>query len=139
MPDGGDVVIVGGGVMGCASALELAKAGAKVVVLERSVPGAEASSAAAGIIGAQIESAVNDAGFELARQSRARYPAWAEQLKKATGIDVGYRQCGALRVVFDEAAKTELVGEFAWQEKAGLPVEKVEREKLRALEPKIDP
>ena len=81
MPNGGDVVIVGGGVMGCASALELAKAGAKVIVLERSVPGAEASSAAAGILGAQVETAEGDSGFELARQSRARYPAWAEQLK----------------------------------------------------------
>jgi glycine oxidase len=139
MPDGGDVVIVGGGVMGCASALELAKAGAKVVVLERSVPGAEASSAAAGIIGAQVETKETDAGFDLARESRARYPAWAEELKNATGIDVGYRQCGVLHAAFDEESKTNVLREYAWQEKARLAVEKVEREKLRALEPKLDP
>src|SRR5689334_17616865 len=120
MPDGGDVVIVGGGVMGCASALELAKAGAKVIVLERSVPGAEASSAAAGILGAQVETAEGDPGFELARQSRERYPAWAEQLKSATGIDIGYRQCGILRVVFDEAAKDQMLSEAAWQQRSGL-------------------
>ncbi|MBL8612165.1 MAG: FAD-dependent oxidoreductase, partial [Myxococcales bacterium] len=42
------VVIVGGGIMGCASAYALARAGAEVIVLERAVPGAEASSAAAG-------------------------------------------------------------------------------------------
>ncbi len=139
MPDGGDVVIVGGGVMGCASALELAKAGAKVVVLERSVPGAEASSAAAGILGAQVETREPDSGFELARQSRARYPAWAEQLKNATGIDVGYRQCGILRVAFDEEAKNQILGEVSWQHEAGLAVEKVQHEKLRAFEPKLDP
>ena len=139
MPNGGDVVIVGGGVMGCASALELAKAGAKVIVLERSVPGAEASSAAAGILGAQVETAEADPGFELARQSRARYPAWAEQLKSATGIDIGYRQCGILRVAFDEESKTSIAREVAWQEKAGLAVEKIEQGKLRALEPKLDP
>ena len=139
MLDGGDVLIVGGGVMGCASALALAKAGAKVVVLERSVPGAEASSAAAGILGAQVEAVEGDPGFELARESRARYPAWAEQLKSATGIDIGYRQCGALRVTFDEASKTQAVNEAAWQPKAGLAVEKVEREQLHALEPRLDP
>lgn len=139
MPDGGDVVIVGGGVMGCASALELAKAGAKVVVLERSVPGAEASSAAAGILGAQVETSETEAGYELARESRARYPAWTAELKNATGIDVGYRQCGVLRVVFDEQSKANVLREFAWQEKARLALEKVEQDKLRALEPKLDP
>jgi glycine oxidase len=139
MTDGGDVVIVGGGVMGCASALELAKAGANVIVLERSVPGAEASSAAAGIIGAQVEATAGDATFELARESRARYPAWVEGLKNATGIDVGYRQCGVLRVALDDDAKAEMVRDTAWQAKAGLRVENVDHDKLRALEPKLDP
>jgi glycine oxidase len=139
MSDGGDVVIVGGGIMGCASALALAKAGAKVIVLERSVPGAEASSAAAGILGAQVETGDADPGFELARQSRARYPAWSEQLKNATGIDVGYRQCGILRVVFDDQSKTDMLREIAWQKTAGLAVENVEADELRALEPKLDP
>src|SRR5690349_13553037 len=115
MPDGGDVVIVGGGVMGCASALALAKAGAKVVVLERSIPGAEASSAAAGILGAQAETSESDPNFELAREGRSRYPGWSEQLKSATGIDIGYRQCGILRVAFDEEAKSTILGEAAWQ------------------------
>jgi glycine oxidase len=139
MSDGGDVVVVGGGVMGCASALALAKAGAKVVVLERSVPGAEASSAAAGIIGAQVETSEMDSGFELARQSRARYPGWADELKSATGIDIGYRQCGVLRVAFDEQSKDEILRETAWQEKVGLAVQRIEKEKLHALEPKLDP
>jgi glycine oxidase len=139
MTRGGDVVIVGGGVMGCATALELAKAGAKVVVLERSVPGAEASSAAAGIIGAQVESGPRDPGFEMARQSRARYPAWAEQLKRETGIDIGYRQCGVLRVAFDDHAKSEIVAETSWQKDERLPLETIEKDKLRAMEPKLDP
>ena len=51
-----DVIIVGGGVMGCGIALRLRQAGMKVTVLERSIPGAEASSAAAGILAPQMES-----------------------------------------------------------------------------------
>ena len=42
-----DIVVIGAGIHGCATALRLAQAGARVTVLERSVPGAEASSAAA--------------------------------------------------------------------------------------------
>jgi glycine oxidase len=53
---GPEVIVIGAGVMGCASALELTKRGARVCVLERSVPGAEASSAAAGMLAAQVES-----------------------------------------------------------------------------------
>jgi glycine oxidase len=107
-------------------------------VLERSVPGAEASSAAAGILGAQVETTEADSGFELACQSRARYPAWAEQLKNATGIDVGYRRCGILRVAFDEASKMGILREVAWQEKAGLSFEKITQSQLHTLEPKLD-
>ena len=40
-----DVAIVGGGIMGCAVALRLAARGLNVTVIERGIPGAEASSA----------------------------------------------------------------------------------------------
>src|SRR5207245_11345781 len=43
------VLVVGGGIIGCATAYELAKSGCQVTVFERSTPGAEASSAAAGL------------------------------------------------------------------------------------------
>ena len=47
-----DVVVVGGGVIGCFITYELSKAGLEVVVVEKGQVGAEASSAAAGIVGA---------------------------------------------------------------------------------------
>jgi glycine oxidase len=72
------VAIVGGGVMGCAAGLALAQRGARVVVLERAVPGAEASSAAAGILGAQVELHGRDedaARFVLAREPAGPSPS----------------------------------------------------------------
>jgi glycine oxidase len=81
-----NVLVVGGGVIGCATAYELARAGCAVTLLERSTPGAEASSAAAGLLMA-LRAA--DSPFErLAIASWEMYPAVAEDLRKRTGIDV---------------------------------------------------
>ena len=95
-----DVVVVGGGVIGCTVAFELAaRHGVRVTVLERSVPGAEASSAAAGILGAQIESHRPDPEvFSLMLASRERH-AWLDgELRERVGFGSGFRRCGVLRV-----------------------------------------
>jgi glycine/D-amino acid oxidase-like deaminating enzyme len=52
---GRDVVVVGGGIIGCSIALRLAQAGLKVTVIERGRIGREASWAAAGMISPQTE------------------------------------------------------------------------------------
>jgi glycine oxidase len=132
-----DVLLVGGGIMGCSSALALAEAGARVIVLERSVPGAEASSAAAGIIGAQAEAHEPGPFFELAHLSRARYPTWTERLERATGIDVGYRRCGALRVAFNESDRANIERDCAWQIDAGLGIEQLDSHAILQLEPSL--
>jgi glycine oxidase len=130
------VAVIGAGVMGCATALALADGGAEVVVLERAVPGAEASSAAAGILGAQVESA-NEADATLFARARARHREWSERLKSETGIDVGYKACGALDAAFDERAAEELRARVAWQTRAGLVAEMLDGRRAREVEPTI--
>lgn len=100
-----DVIVIGGGAIGCASALALARRGARVRVLERAHPGAEASSAAAGILGAHAEA--HDAGplVQLCLASLAMYGSWAASLTEATGIDTGHRPCGSMRVFLDPAER----------------------------------
>src|SRR5687768_7712831 len=98
------VVIVGGGVMGCAAAFELAGRGVRVTVLERSVPGAEASSAAAGILGAQVEAHAPGPLTELGLRSRKLYPALVKELERSSDIAVGYRRAGVLKVSYSERA-----------------------------------
>jgi glycine oxidase len=110
-----EVVVVGGGVMGTACAWELARQGKSVLVLERSVPGAEASSAAAGILGARVEAHAPGPLAELSKKSRALYPAWVRALTAATGIDPEYRPCGVLKVAFGKSELTELARGVAWQ------------------------
>ncbi len=134
-----DVVVVGAGIMGCALALRLAQAGAQVTVVEKAVPGAEASSAAAGILAPQMEAQGPGPGFELGLRSRGMYPRLAEELKDLTGIDVGYRPCGVLLTVFDEAGRHGLEAMAAWQTALGLRAELLGADEARALEPAMNP
>lgn len=131
------VVIVGGGVMGCATALELANRGVKdIVVLERAVPGAEASSAAAGMLAAQIESRDED---ELARFVRAReaYASWALALREATGIDIGHRRSGVLAVARTEHDLARARGDVDAQRSRGLRAELVDAAGARKIEREV--
>src|SRR5271165_1704948 len=106
--------------MGCATALLLAERGAEVVVLERAVPGAEASSAAAGILGAQVELHESEEDAHLFRRARDAWRAWADALREASGIDVGWRASGVLRVARSEQECAGIAREVAWQAKQGL-------------------
>jgi glycine oxidase len=134
-----DVLVVGAGVMGCAAAFELARRGVRTTVLERSVPGAEASSAAAGMLAAQAEASHDGPFLRLCLASRARFGDWAAALREATGIDVEHRTCGVLRVAHDEPGAAALQGEVALQERAGLRAELLGAAAARAVEPAIAP
>ena len=113
-----DVLVVGGGLIGCALAAELAARGVDVTVLDRSEPGAEASGAAAGMLTPQSEAQARDAFFDLGIESRAMYPAWVSRLSEETGMDPGYRRCGFLRCRY---ADEEAV-DYEWQRALGLSV-----------------
>lgn len=134
-----DVLVVGAGVMGCATAFELARRGVKVLVLERSVPGAEASSAAAGMLGAQAESHGDGPFLRLSLASRARFGPWAEALREATGLDVEHRTCGVLRVAHDDAGAAALAATVAWQRAADLDATILDPVEARTIEPAIGP
>jgi glycine oxidase len=134
-----DVLIVGGGVMGCAIALRLRQAGMKVTVLERSIPGAEASSAAAGILAPQMEADGPGPFLELCLRSRALYGALATELRELTGVDIAYLPCGVLKTAFSEAQLHHLEATAAWQKALGLRAELLDGKQARELEPKLSP
>lgn len=135
---GFDVVIVGGGLMGSLSALRLADAGRRVLVLEKAVPGAEASSAAAGILAGQSESKTDGPLFDISVESRERYVSLAAELRERVGIDVGFRRCGVIEVAETEQALDELERTFAWQRAKGHRVERIEAAALRSIEPQLN-
>ncbi len=133
------VVIIGGGVMGCAAAYELSRRGVKVTVLERSVPGAEASSAAAGILGAQVESHQPGPLTQLGLLSNKLYPALVKELERISGISIAYRRSGVLKVAYAASDVARAARELAWQTKAKLPLARLTHTALLAREPALSP
>ncbi len=133
-----DVIVIGAGVQGCAVALRLAQAGQSVLVLERSVPGAEASSAAAGILSPGVEAEEPGPFYQLCAASLARYRAFAAELERLTGVSVGYRGGGTLQVAFDDVTARALAGRAAQIQKHDIPVEVIDGDEVRRLEPAVD-
>ncbi len=99
-----DVLLVGGGVIGLTTALDLAEHGLSVTVIDRQAIGQEASWAGAGMLPpgtAEGDPADNSrAAVErfLRCRSNKEWGALSERLLEKTGIDNGFRQCGAVEL-----------------------------------------
>jgi glycine oxidase len=97
-----DVVIVGGGVIGCSIAYFLRKAGVEVMVIEREEIAAESSGAAGGLI-TQLGGLGGPPPFTaLMLESWSLFATLIAELEDASGVDIEYRQIGCLRAVLDE-------------------------------------
>ena len=131
-----DVVVVGGGIVGCACAYELAKAGAHVDVLEYGKTGMQATNAAAGMLAPLIESSGPGPMLEFGLRALREYPGVVEDLRP-TGVDVEFRPHGILKVAVDEDAVQELRRRFAWQRELGFPIDWLDGESCRELEPRV--
>jgi glycine oxidase len=134
-----DVVVVGGGVIGCAVARRAALGGLSVVVVERARPGAEASSAAAGMLSPLAEAAGPGPFLDLLLRARGEFPAFAERLRDETATDVAYSDAGTLYLALREEDDAELAERLHWQGAAGLDVERLSAGEARRLEPAVSP
>src|SRR5476649_2107213 len=86
----GDVIILGGGVIGLTTAYFLAKAGVRVVVCDQGQTGREASWAGAGILPPSDLKHAQLPFDRLRALSGQRFPELSQELKARTGIDNGF-------------------------------------------------
>ncbi|WP_057913668.1 glycine oxidase ThiO [Peribacillus muralis] len=115
-----DAIIVGGGVIGGSIAFQLAKRGKKVLLLEKDRLASKASSAAAGMLGAQSELDVDQPLFRLATESREMFPELAEELKDTSGIDIELVNKGMFKVALTNDGASMLKNKIKTQQAAGL-------------------
>ena len=90
-----DVLVVGGGLIGLAIALELHQQGIAVTVLTQNTAEA-AGNAAAGMLAPGAEQIPPGPMRKLCMRSLELYPSWASKLESLTGINSGYWPCGIL-------------------------------------------
>jgi glycine oxidase len=91
-----DFLIIGGGVIGCATALELATAGARVALLERGQLGGESSWAGAGLLYPLLPWDYRPEVTRLTTAGRALYPEWVARLRADSGVDPEFIESGLL-------------------------------------------
>lgn len=140
-----DVVILGGGVIGCAIAYYLSKQQRDVVMLERGEiggqDGGQASGVAAGIFSLLKPFAKRDAYVGLLLASRALFPSLVADLQASSGIDVEYVDTSTVRTSRMASPRTTVrlqrwVAQCLDEE---LEVQLLSNEEVHSLEPLLSP
>lgn len=134
-----DVVVIGGGIVGLATARALVTSGLRVFVVERRRIGSEASTAAAGMLAPQAGAAAGEGRplLELALRARDHHLALAPALEEETGMSVELSRLGLIAVAFTEEEERELEGRLLWQRSLGLDASPLGPEELREAEPNL--
>ena len=92
------IVIVGGGVIGCITAIELKKKGFDITIIDKGQMAEGASSAAGGILFPLMPWNYNEEVYDLCKKSDEYYGALTDELLYETGINSEYKKSG-LRII----------------------------------------
>src|SRR5690242_12846435 len=139
-----DVLVIGGGLAGCATAYYLAREGVQVTLLERHDLNSGASGSNAGSLHAQIPHEpflLN--GEAWAGTFAPTIPLMAESIRlwaslgDELGADLEVSLQGGLLVAETEAQMQDVERKATIERAAGLPVEILGRAELRALAPYV--
>lgn len=118
-----DAIIVGGGIIGLSLAIELRKRRLSVLVVERGVPGREASYAAAGMLacaGYEIPAALRF----IALHSAEIYPEFVRELEDESGVKIDFRDQGTILITQNGKVKA--------------PAEHLSWDRAQLLEPELN-
>ncbi|MGH0036694.1 MAG: glycine oxidase ThiO [Myxococcota bacterium] len=136
-----DVLVVGGGAVGCATAYFLSREGVRVRLLESDGLAGQASGAAAGMLAplAEADHAGGEGGplFQWGCRSLALYPDLCRLLLDLSGIDAEYEASGLLRLARSEEEARRIRGLAGHHPELGL--EWLDARALRTLEPALAP
>lgn len=122
-----DIIIIGGGIMGCSTALELARRGLKVAILEKNSIGTGPTGKSSAIIRQHYS---NELTARMALYSLQVFQQFSEQV----GGECGFTQTGFLALV-NAADQAGLEANIALQQRVGIETSLVGPEVLREMAP----
>jgi glycine/D-amino acid oxidase-like deaminating enzyme len=125
-----DVAVAGAGIVGSACALEFARCGLKVAIIEPGEIGGGATAAGMGHLAVMDDSPEQ---FALTSFSQALWKDLAAQLPR----DVEYLPCGALWVAADDVEMAEVYRKYSFYQARGIAVEVLDERALAEAEPNL--
>lgn len=125
-----DALVLGGGIMGCSTALGLAEGGMSVALAERRRLCAAASGVNAGTLSLQIKRAA------LVPYALRGWEMW-RTMSERLGLDVGFHVRGGLTVAFTEEEAATLRTRMDERRAAGAPIVFVGPQEARRIEPAL--
>lgn len=134
-----DVLVIGGGIMGCSIAWELAGRHKKVLLLERGEIGREASWAAGGILTPIHLSDYPGPLANLCTASQELYPSFVEEIRRTSGMDPEFHTSGVLFLVLNDTDEDEAKKLEAWKKQRRQPVISLTAEEALSREPALSP
>ena len=135
-----DVLIVGGGIVGCLSGYLLARQGLKVTLLEADSVGSHASGFAFGEMGPMEGAGIPDPLLDFSVWSLNRHISLAAELKEDSGVDSQHQVCARLKLAFDADAVRQYKDDLNWQQKVdGFQVDWLEPADVVKVEPRANP
>jgi glycine oxidase len=134
----GQVVIVGGGIVGMATAYYLAKGGLPSIVIERDAIGSHASGFAYGGLSPLGGFGIPGLLAEIAQDGMRMHRELAESLAEETGMDVDFRVRPSLALALTEADTQRLRAALPWQQRQpGYTARWLDAAEARRVEPRI--
>jgi glycine oxidase len=134
-----DVVVAGGGIIGLSAAWLSSEAGHRVRVVDPA-PGRGAAWVAGGMLAPVAEATFGEGPLvRLFLDAASRWPAFAERLTEATGMDIGFQECGTVAVALDASDRAEIDQLLDFRRELGLDTSRLSASECRSLVPGLSP
>ena len=127
-----NVLVIGAGAIGLQSAFLLAQAGCKVMVIDQSAAGQEASWAGGGIVSPLYPWRYGPAITALAHWSQDYYPKLGETLLQQSGVDPEVHETGLYWLDLKDEDQA-----LAWAHRHGRPLHPVDMEQVHTAVPSL--
>ena len=132
LPRQADCIVVGGGIVGVATALELQRAGVSVLLLEHGALGNGVSGASLAALAAHALARIED--LPVIAAAGRRWAQLAEELD-----DIEYRRQGQLRLIADPEEVPSFAALVDEHRALGAPLELLDADRLREVAPGLGP
>jgi glycine oxidase len=135
MPDRFDALVIGGGVIGASIAWRLARENVRVLLLDAGKIGAEASSAAAGMLAPGGEFGRPSPLLDLAIASLGQYDEFVDQVQSDSGLKIDFERKPSLQLALDAGELESLTNRASFHRSVGIPCTVLDRAEINSLAP----